>query len=57
MAYKAESGDHSSDEYAPITKIGYRTNVERITIDGDTVAFFEGGKPLEACYAATAMKS
>ncbi|WP_275945190.1 ZinT/AdcA family metal-binding protein [Aminobacter anthyllidis] len=24
---------------------------ERITIDGDTVAFFEGGKPLEACYA------
>ncbi|MFW8614536.1 ZinT family metal-binding protein [Mesorhizobium japonicum R7A] len=49
MAYKAESGDQSADEYALRDRLSHQ--FERITIDGDTVAFFEGGKPLEACYA------
>lgn len=52
MAHKAESGDQSADEYRAYYEIGYRTNVERIKIDGDTVTFFEGGKPLEARYVS-----
>ncbi|MER9048096.1 zinc metallochaperone AztD [Mesorhizobium sp. M0923] len=52
MAHKAEGGDQSADEYRAYYEIGYRTNVERIKIDGDTVTFFEGGKPLEARYVS-----
>jgi zinc transport system substrate-binding protein len=52
MAHKAESGEQSADEYRAYYEIGYRTNVERIKIDGDTVTFFEGGKPLEARYVS-----
>ncbi|MDE4563137.1 metallochaperone AztD [Sinorhizobium meliloti SM11] len=52
MAHKAESADQSADEYRAYYEIGYRTNVERIKIDGDTVTFFEGEKPLEARYVS-----
>ncbi|WP_425291515.1 ZinT family metal-binding protein [Aquamicrobium lusatiense] len=52
MAHKAEEGDKSAEEYKAYYDIGYRTNVERITIDGDTVTFFEDGKPLKARYAS-----
>ncbi len=52
MAHKAEHGDKSVDEYKAYYEIGYRTNVERIRIDGDAVTFFEDGKPLEARYAS-----
>lgn len=52
MAHKAEHGDQTADEYKTYYEIGYRTNVERITIEGDTVTFFEDGKPLEARYAS-----
>ncbi|KXF75166.1 hypothetical protein ATN84_21090 [Paramesorhizobium deserti] len=51
MAHKAKQGDQSADEYRAYYEIGYRTNVERIEIKGDTVEFFENGKPLEARYA------
>ncbi|RWK45359.1 MAG: metal-binding protein ZinT [Mesorhizobium sp.] len=52
MAHKAETGDQSADEYRAYYEIGYRTDVERIEINGDTVKFFKDGKPLEARYAS-----
>lgn len=51
MAHKAEEGDKTAEEYKAYYEVGYRTDVERITIDGDTVTFYEDGKPLEASYA------
>lgn len=52
MAHKAKQGDQSADEYRAYYDIGYRTNVERIEIKGNTVKFLEKGKPLEARYAS-----
>jgi zinc transport system substrate-binding protein len=52
MEKKAENGDKTADEYKAYYETGYRTNVGRITIDGDTVTFFEEGKPLSARYAS-----
>lgn len=52
MAHKAESGDQTADEYKAYYEIGYKTDVERITIDGDTVTFFKDGQPLKARYAS-----
>jgi zinc transport system substrate-binding protein len=51
MAHKAESGDQTADEYKAYYEIGYKTDVERITIEEDTVTFFKDGKPLAAHYA------
>lgn len=51
MAHKAESGDKSAEDYKAYYEIGYKTDVERITIEGDTVTFFRSGKPIEARYA------
>ncbi|MCS6758539.1 MAG: ZinT/AdcA family metal-binding protein [Candidatus Devosia euplotis] len=51
MAHKAESGDQTAEEYRACYEIGYETNVDRITIEGDTVTFYEDGKPLAARYA------
>ncbi|GGB06570.1 hypothetical protein GCM10011491_38380 [Brucella endophytica] len=51
MEHKAKQGGKSADEYRAYYDIGYRTNVERIEIKGDTVTFFEKGKPLRARYA------
>lgn len=52
MAHKAESGDQTADEYRAYYEIGYKTQVDRITIEGDNVTFFEDGEPLEAQYAS-----
>ena len=52
MAHKAEHGDMSAEEYKAYYQIGYETDVERIVIDGDSVTFFENGKPLTARYAS-----
>ncbi|WP_280113886.1 zinc metallochaperone AztD [Devosia sp. LC5] len=52
MEHKAESGEQTAEEYRAYYEIGYRTNVERITIEGDTVTFYEDGKPLAARYAS-----
>lgn len=51
MAHKAENGDKSAEEYKVYYEIGYRTDVGRIEIDGDTVRFHQDGKSLEARYA------
>ncbi|MBO6900895.1 MAG: metallochaperone AztD [Rhizobiaceae bacterium] len=50
MAKKAEGGERTAAEYKAYYEIGYRTDVERITIDGDTLTFYEQGKPLKARY-------
>lgn len=52
MAHKAENGEKSADEYKAYYEIGYKTDVERITIEDDTVTFYEEGKPLQARYAS-----
>nr|WP_245436168.1 zinc metallochaperone AztD [Mesorhizobium tamadayense] len=52
MAHKAESGEQTADEYKAHYEIGYKTDVERITIDGDVVTFFQNGTPLKARYAS-----
>jgi zinc transport system substrate-binding protein len=52
MAHKAENGDQTAEEYRAYYDTGYRTNVDRITIEGDTVTFFEDGTPLTAQYAS-----
>ncbi|MFT3972499.1 MAG: metal-binding protein ZinT [Amaricoccus sp.] len=51
MAHKAESGDKSAAEYKAYYEIGYRTDVDRIAIDGDTVTFFTGDKRVAGRYA------
>lgn len=52
MAHKAEGGEQSAEEYKAYYEIGYRTEVDRITIEGDTVTYFEAGQPLTAQYAS-----
>ncbi|MDT0682147.1 metal-binding protein ZinT [Roseicyclus sp. F158] len=50
MAHKADHGDMTEDEYKAYYEVGYETDVERITMDGDTVTFFSGGVPLQGRY-------
>lgn len=51
MAHKAEHGDRTAEEYRAYYEIGYQTDVERITIEGDTVTFYRQGNPVQARYA------
>lgn len=51
MAHKAETGDKSAADYKAYYEIGYRTDVDRIVIEGDTVTFFKGGHPFAGRYA------
>lgn len=44
MAHKAEHGDKTAAEYRAYYGTGYKTDVDRITIDGDTVTFVRGGR-------------
>lgn len=39
MAHKASHGDKTAQEYRAYYQIGYQTDVDRIQIDGDTIAF------------------
>lgn len=52
MEKKAQNGDRTAAEYKAYYDIGYRTDVERITIDGDTLTFYEEGRPLKARYTS-----
>lgn len=52
MAHKAEHGDKTAAEYKACYDTGYRTDVERIEIHGDTVSFFRGDKVATGEYAA-----
>jgi len=49
-AHKAEGGTMSADAYRAEYETGYRTDVERITIEGDTVTFYRDGKPIGGTY-------
>lgn len=52
FAHKAaEKQDKTEAEYKAYYTTGYQTDIERITIDGDTIAFFKNGKPTAAKYA------
>lgn len=52
MEHKAQTGDKTAEEYEAYYEVGYKTDVERIVIDGDTVTFFKNGQPLKARYAS-----
>ncbi|WP_245941528.1 ZinT family metal-binding protein [Cereibacter changlensis] len=52
MEHKAENGDQSAEEYRAYYEIGYKTDIDRITIEGDAVTFYQAGKPLAAQYAS-----
>lgn len=50
FAHKAASGTMSAQEYRDEYEIGYRTDVERITIDGDRVTFYRNASPVAGTY-------
>lgn len=52
MKHKAENGDKTAEEYHEYYEVGYQTDVERIVIEGDSVTFYENGKPHQARYAS-----
>ena len=52
MAEKAAHGDMSAEEYRAYYEIGYKTDVNRIVIKGNSFSFYRGAKPVEATYAA-----
>lgn len=52
MAHKAEHGDKSAAEYRDYYEVGYKTDVNRITIDGDKISFIRDGETASAEYAA-----
>ncbi|MBU2605056.1 MAG: metal-binding protein ZinT [Alphaproteobacteria bacterium] len=52
LAHKAENGDKTIEEYRAYYQSGYKTDVERIVINGDTFTFYRGGKPVQARYAS-----
>ncbi|MEM5471156.1 metal-binding protein ZinT [Hoeflea sp. AS60] len=51
LAHKAEHGEKSLEEYRAYYQAGYKTDVERIVIDGDSLTFYREGKPAKAHYA------
>lgn len=51
MAHKAESGDKTAAEYRAYYDTGYKTDVNRITIEGNKVTFYRGDKAVSGDYA------
>jgi len=51
MEHKAEAGSMTAEEYTAYYTVGYQTDVDRITIEGDTVSFYTAGEPVTADYA------
>lgn len=51
MAHKAEHGSKTAAEYRAYYEIGYRTDVDRIVIDGDHVTFARGDNTVSGHYA------
>lgn len=50
MQHKAETGDMTAEEYKDYYDTGYRTDVERITIEGDIITFYDKGEAIKARY-------
>jgi zinc transport system substrate-binding protein len=51
MEHKAEGGGMTAAEYTEYYRIGYKTDVDKITIKGDSLTFFRGDKAVEGKYA------
>lgn len=51
MEHKAESGKKTAEGYRAYYEVGYKTDVERIVIEGSTVTFFRSGQPVKGQYA------
>lgn len=52
MVHKAEHGDMSAEEYRAYYETGYKTDVDRIVIDGDRVTFHRDSGATEGVYAS-----
>jgi zinc transport system substrate-binding protein len=50
MAHKAEHGSKTAAEYRAYYEIGYRTDVDRITIKGGDVTFYSEAGPVQGHY-------
>ncbi|KKB10279.1 hypothetical protein VE26_04960 [Devosia chinhatensis] len=50
MEHKAKAGTMTAGEYRAYYDVGYQTDVDRITIAGDTFTFHANGQPMEARY-------
>ncbi|WP_390920919.1 ZinT family metal-binding protein [Neorhizobium turbinariae] len=49
--HKAEKGTASVEDIRAEYEVGYKTDVERITIEGDVVTFYKNGEPMKGSYA------
>ncbi|MTH58557.1 ZinT/AdcA family metal-binding protein [Paracoccus litorisediminis] len=52
MAHKAEHGDKTAAEYRAYYETGYKTDIGRITINGDEVTFHGAGGAVAGHYAS-----
>ncbi|MAB00006.1 MAG: metal-binding protein ZinT [Stappia sp.] len=52
MAHKADHGEKTAEEYKAYYEVGYKTDVNRIVIDGDRVAFHGANGVAEGRYAS-----
>ena len=52
MAHKAEKGDMTAEQYRAYYETGYRTDVSRIVIDGNTVTFYRGDQKVSGYYVS-----
>ena len=50
MEHKAESGKMTAQEYKDYYDVGYKTDVEKIKIDGNNITFTKDGKDITAEY-------
>lgn len=50
MTHKAEQGDKTADEYRSYYDVGYKTDVDRVEIDGSDVTFHKGDTASSAQY-------
>ncbi|WP_395539981.1 ZinT family metal-binding protein [Neotabrizicola sp. sgz301269] len=51
MQAKAQKGDKSAEDYKAYYEIGYKTEVDRIVIQGDSVSFHSGDAVVTGTYA------
>lgn len=52
MAHKAEAGDKTAKDYHDYYDIGYKTDVDRIVISGDSITFHRGDASAAGRYAS-----
>ena len=52
MTHKAEDGDMTAEEYKAYYEVGYKSDIDRIVIDGDQVTFYEGDDSYGGTYTS-----